>query len=366
MGHGTVQVTDPIARLVQNLVLLERLANGLVKESAARVQALIDEIVADLQRIDPAEPIRSVYQRARVEKLIEAAKERVAGYVASEERALRDALAPVGRAQAQYAQVTLTASLGDAAAVHVTPVTQGALRAILTTEPFQGRLLSEHVERVGANVFVRVRDQIRMGMAAEEGIPEMVRRIRGRSAGFERVGGVAVRRFSGGVLETTTREAEALVRTAVNFIANQALRGTYQANDGLLSGIEIVATLDSRTTELCLSLDGTIVPVDAGPGQLPPFHWNCRTITVPVVDWEKLGVEAPPEATRAARNADGKVEQIPSSVKAEEWLRGQPQSVQEKLLGKGKANLFRRGEITLSDLIRQDESVVPLSALEGR
>jgi len=61
---------------------------------------------------------------------------------------------------------------------------------------------------------------------------------------------------------------------------------------------EIVATLDSHTSEICQELDGTVRPMsEFEPGvTAPPFHVNCRSTTVPYFDDEfSLGGE------RAAR-----------------------------------------------------------------
>ncbi len=49
---------------------------------------------------------------------------------------------------------------------------------------------------------------------------------------------------------------------------------------------EIVATLDSRTSEICQEKDGMIFDMkDYEPGvTAPPFHVNCRSTTAPYFD----------------------------------------------------------------------------------
>lgn len=387
---------DPVARLVQNLLNLERIANTISRDAQQRYQELFEDIVADLREIDPTGPPQATYRRLRTEKFIEAVKSRLRDFTPAQTQWLKDQLAPVGRQQAKAAEATLIASIGDSAAVTNTPITQQRLRAILNTDPFQGRLLKEHTERLSANTLVRVRDQIRIGMANEETIGDMVRRVRGRQAGFIRQdpttgafvkkgtrGAIVKPRFQGGALSTTTREAEALVRTAVNHVSNEGAMGTYRANVDVLRGVEWVSTLDDRTSEICLERDGRVWPVDSPDIEQPPAHYNCRSYLAPAVDWEGLGLDEPPAGTRSARDLSGvseadlrrkvsarrrtgdfgDVTQVPTSVRAEAWLRGQPVRVQEKMLGVGKARLFRDGEITLSDLLRQDNSTVSLSEL---
>lgn len=82
---------------------------------------------------------------------------------------------------------------------------------------------------------------------------------------------------------------------------------------------EILATLDSRTSEICRSMDGQHFPVsemEAGVNA-PPFHPNCRTDTCPWFDdWEELG-GAP---MRAARDLEDKgYKLIPAKMTYREW-----------------------------------------------
>lgn len=78
---------------------------------------------------------------------------------------------------------------------------------------------------------------------------------------------------------------------------------------------EVVATLDSRTSEICQQMDGQVFDMkDFEPGvTAPPFHVWCRSITVPYFDDEfNLG-------ERAARNKDGKTYYVPSNMTYQQW-----------------------------------------------
>lgn len=349
---------DPIGRIVQNLVLLERLSNTIGQDSIRLERALIDQIIHDLERIDPTEPLRIRYRRGRTKRLIEQIRARVREFVPTLDKQIRDGLVQIGRDQALWAEDVLKVTLGAASEnVAHTQITQQRLRAILNTDPFEGRVLKDHVRRIGSNIADRVTVQIRIGMAAEESIPDIVRRIRGRRAR----GG-----FEGGVLQRSTRETEALVRTAVTHVSNEGMRGTFRENEDILAGVRFVATLDGRTTPVCMSFDGEVWPLGSPKIQTPPLHWNCRSILAPEVDWEGLGLPEPPESLRSARDpVTGKVTKIPGDITYEQWLRSQPASVQAEILGVGKARLFRKGEITLADLVRSDRTVVPLKELQG-
>lgn len=79
---------------------------------------------------------------------------------------------------------------------------------------------------------------------------------------------------------------------------------------------EIVATLDSRTSEICQDMDGKHFPMEDYQAGItaPPFHVYCRSTTVPYFDDEfTLGEE------RFARGKDGKTINIDGSVTYKKW-----------------------------------------------
>lgn len=79
---------------------------------------------------------------------------------------------------------------------------------------------------------------------------------------------------------------------------------------------EIVATLDSHTSEICQDMDGEVFKMsDWEVGvTAPPFHVYCRTTTVPYFDENFDEV-----SERAARDEEGKTYYVPENMKYEEW-----------------------------------------------
>ena len=342
---------DPIGEAIRNLFALQRLGNGLSRDSGNLIRALFNDIVSQLARIDPTAPRAAAQQRARIQKLLGEVGEMSRERFDDLHRLIRDGLAHIGTAQGEFAISMLRATLGGAA-VDIAPGRIGInlVKSIVDTNPIQGELLRDWFRDASRKTTIMVRRQIQLGMAQNETIDDMVRRIRGRSVG----GG----RYSGGVMATTTREAEAIVRTAVNEIANVAHLRTYQENDDVVSEVELVATLDTRTTLLCASLDGTRWPVNSPDIRRPPLHIRCRSSLVPRINWAALGLEEPADSTRASM--DG---QVSSSMRYEGWLRGQPAAIQNQILGPTRAELFRQGRVTLEQLVRTDGRVIPISQL---
>lgn len=109
-------------------------------------------------------------------------------------------------------------------------------------------------------------------------------------------------------------QAGRLVMTEQAFISSAAQKDAF--NDLDVEEFEIVATLDSRTSEICREMDGKhFLMKDFQPGvTAPPFHVWCRSTTVPYFDdeWGRSG-------ERAARDEDGNTYYVPDSMIYPEW-----------------------------------------------
>lgn len=75
--------------------------------------------------------------------------------------------------------------------------------------------------------------------------------------------------------------AERLIRTETNHFYNQAANDSYKAMG--IDKYKFIATLDSRTSEICAHMDGKIIEVDEGAVgvNIPPLHPNCRSTIAP-------------------------------------------------------------------------------------
>lgn len=113
--------------------------------------------------------------------------------------------------------------------------------------------------------------------------------------------------------KTSKNKAGRLVMTESAFFGSASRKDCF--NDLGVEKYEIVATLDSHTSEICKELDGKVYNMkDYQPGiTAPPFHVWCRSTTAPYFDDEFEFGE------RAARNSDGKTYYVPSNIKYNEW-----------------------------------------------
>lgn len=105
-----------------------------------------------------------------------------------------------------------------------------------------------------------------------------------------------------------------LVMTEQAFFHSVAQKDCFDELD--VEQYEIVATLDSHTSEICREMDGKHFPMSQWEvgATAPPFHVRCRSTTVPYFDDEFDSV-----GERAARDENGKTYYVPGNMTYKEW-----------------------------------------------
>jgi SPP1 gp7 family putative phage head morphogenesis protein len=115
-------------------------------------------------------------------------------------------------------------------------------------------------------------------------------------------------------MQVSYSSAERIVRTESSFVTHQAAWEGYKAS-GVVEQYEFLATLDSRTSEICRVMDGKVFRLsekEVGVN-FPPLHPNCRSTVVPYFDDEGDPGE------RIARDSDGGVYHVPGNMTYREW-----------------------------------------------
>jgi len=258
------------------------------------------------------------------------------------------------------------------------------LTALVKVKPFEGKTLKQWSKNIAAADISRLEAQVRIGMVNGETGDAIARRL---------VGTVA-QKGKNGVTEITRRQSNAITRTAVNAFSNQAKREFYMANADIFKKEMWVATLDNRTTNICMSLDGRRWNV--GEGRYPPAHMQCRSMRIAVISEEALGRRpARPFTQRqllkefakdnkisaVSKRADlpfgkkGSFDEfsqkrireltgtVPAKVTYQEWLTRQSGDFQDDVLGNTKGKLFRKGELPLTKFVDRAGSELTLSQL---
>jgi len=218
---------------------------------------------------------------------------------------------------------------------------------------------------------------IRSGVFSGETTQQIARRMIGKLE-FGDFGPLSVKQLaqSGGELtKLANNQIQTIVRTSVNQVQNQASQAVYAANSKVAPKYEYVATLDSRTSPICRRLDGQKFAYNKGP--TPPQHFNCRSTTVPVVDFDGLqkkypSLEKPPVGKVVTRPTGEGTGRVPQGTAYGDWLLKQDKKLQVKTLGsEQKVRFFKRiakkegsGQAAIRKLIRNDGSERTLDDLK--
>ena len=233
------------------------------------------------------------------------------------------------------------------------------------------------VEKAFRGIATRNQDllarNIRAGVFSGETTQQIARRLAGR-IDFDFEGTARQAAAAGGdAIKVASHQIQTIVRTSVNQVTNQASQSVYAANKKVSPKYQYVATLDSRTSAICQRLDGQ--KFEYNKGVLPPQHFNCRSTTVPVVDFDGLqkkypDLEKPPTTRLDTRPS--KTGRVPQDTQYGDWLLDADRELQVKTLGsEGKVRIFKKlakkegsGHAALRKMIRNDGTEVSLERLQ--
>lgn len=165
--------------------------------------------------------------------------------------------------------------------------------------------------------------------------------------------------------EMQKQHARTLARTVTNHVSSVARMKTIEENADILDGYEWVSTLDSRTSMVCMSRDGIVYPISEDPikSPKPPAHFSCRSTTIPKVN-PKYSLISRVTGQRPSRGAEGpKV--VAGNTTYNDWLKTQPESFQNQVLGKQKAMLFRNGGLNLGAFVNDIGDTLTLDELRA-
>ena len=330
-------------RAIAHQIYLLRYESGVTRKILNLLAQADKDLAAQLSDIESGFTVEQIDARlAGVRNIISASWEEAG-------RDLSLELADLAEYEANHQEQVIR----DSTPVELNMTTPSAemLIAAVESKPFEGKLLSEWVEKLNEDSYTRIRDAVRMGIVEGESYGQITKRVIGTKA----------LKYADGVTALNQRQAQALVSTAVAHTANQARQTFYGANDDLIKGVQWVSTLDARTTPICQSRDGEVYPVDSGPR--PPAHFRCRSATTPVLkSYRELGInleEAPP-GTRASM--DG---QVSEAETYQTWLKKKSTAFQDEVLGPTRGKLFREG-MDLDRFVDQSGKEYTLAQLRSK
>lgn len=351
-------INDDIAdELIDKDVTRLRVESGMNRKVKNKLKGLRQEAISQVERVDPTAPQYVVHKNRRTETLVLWSKKRA-------DEVYRD----IYRENAK--DLTKLATLEEAGLVDAV---NNTLQFELLTKKLDSRLARElekdtlikgapsklwwqSAGRKWAEDFAR---EMREGVKLNETIPQLTRRLRSLQ----------------GFTERRRREAEALVRTSVQAVANNAREATYAAHSNVIKGRQWLSTMDTRTSDICMALSGAAWDMNNKPinGSTtpwqgpPPAHFNCRSTLVPITkSFAELSKN--PRLKRKLRNIDNNLRKkldggsaVPRTY--EQWLRTKSEAKQIEVLGPTKHKLWKSRKISLKDLINQNHRPLTVDEL---
>jgi SPP1 gp7 family putative phage head morphogenesis protein len=235
-----------------------------------------------------------------------------------------------------------------------------------------GEVLTKAFRGIAVEQAERFSQVVRNGLLTGETTQSIAKRLIGNLEFGETAKTVRQLAAAGGQLTAVAdNQILTLIRTSVNQVANTASQQVYEANQDITEKYRYVATLDSRTSSICAALDGQ--QFEYGKGPTPPQHFNCRSTTVPVIDYDQLSrdfgfkVEPPAVGKRAAAGG-----MVPANENYGQWLKGQSNKIKADALGPGRVPYFNRlaekygARNAMAKLVRDDGSELTLKQLKAR
>jgi SPP1 gp7 family putative phage head morphogenesis protein len=417
---------DPVANIYRNAIDLNRYSNAVANQVVTAYNDVILSAVDDLRRIDIGAATAgggivspASYQAQRLRVILAQLQESLGTWAGTSTALVSSELQGLAELQTQFVteQMRLAIRGGIADARELLPSQIDALQMVRTVQVApnfaatvvsvdptainftlpgtgafnltagqgaamtlpNGQVVEKAFRGLAESQAQMFNTMVRNGLLTGEPTQQIARRLVGNLDFGQQAMSVRQRAQAGGQLtKMADHQVMAIVRTSVQDVSNQASQQVYQANQDITNKYRYLATLDSRTSAICRSLDGQEFKYEEGP--TPPIHFNCRSTTIPIIDYKALKIPPPDWGTgpSSRASADG---QVPGSIRVDGketfnsygyWLKSQPKAYQAEVLGPTRAAYFNKisekvgPRDALARMVREDGSEVTLKQLQQR
>jgi SPP1 gp7 family putative phage head morphogenesis protein len=392
-------MTTP-ASLYRNAIDLNRYSNSVARRIINVYNDIILDSVAQLRAI---EDLDDSFKAARLRSILAQLKESLETWAGDSTEIMVPELQGLAELQSEFVEEQLRKVLpaGSRGLVNTVEISPQFAQAVVTTDPTQinvvalsndlfaavqgapqtfsltaaqgatvtlpnGKVVEKAFRGLAESQAERFSQIVRQGLLTGEPTPEIARRLKGRLEFGQPAQSVKQLQLAGGELtKMANHQVVTIVRTSVNQVSNAASQQVYEANQDVTRKYRYVATLDTRTSAICRALDGR--EFEYGKGPMPPQHFNCRSTTVAVVDYEGLGLTPPKPGRRASMDGP-----VPANESYGQWLSKQSKATQAEVLGAEKVAYFNRlankygPKDAIAKMVRDDGSELTLDQLRKR
>jgi len=389
------------ARLYKNAIDLNRYSNSVARRVINSYNDIIIDAVDQLRVIDDlAAPVKA----ARLRSILAQLKQSLDGWAGDATEITATELQGIAQLQSEFVTEQLRKALPEGilrSNINTVEISPQFAQSVVTTDPTQlnvvtlsddlfaavngapqtysltaaqgatitlpnGQVVSKAFRGIATSQAEQFSQVVRNGLLTGETTPSIAKRLIGSLQFGEEAKTVGQIAAAGGQLtQVADNQIIALVRTSINQVANAASQQVYEGNQDITKKYRYIATLDTKTSAICRALDGR--EFEYGKGPMPPQHFNCRSTTVPVIDYKALDIPPPPEGKRASMDGP-----VPGNETYGQWLAKQPRATQADALGPGKVAYFNRlankygPTDAMAKLVRDDGSELTLAQLRSR
>ena len=329
----TVPVGDGIpAAFYRNAIDLNRFSNSVSKKLVTSYNNVILKAVEQLEKIEK-QPLneRPAYKTARLRSLIKQTKESLNTWADGSVQELISELEGVANVQAGFIEKQIKNSIPKGMtekivdeigySVRSVAVSSSFAKSVVNTDPTalnlsvlksdlagakapqgtfkltakegqtitlpNGNTVKKSFRELAAAEAKRLNQVVRTGLLSGTTTPEIVKELVGNLQKDQKGSLSQLLAQGGAVTKRANSQVTTIVRTTVNQVTNTASQAVYKANPDVTEEYRYVATLDSRTSPVCRDLDSQVFKYNQGP--VPPQHFGCRSTTVAVVNYKKMG-----------------------------------------------------------------------------
>lgn len=389
------------SRLYKNAIDLNRYSNSVARRVINAYNDIIIDAVDQLRVIDDlAAPVKA----ARLRSILTQLKESLDGWAGDATELTAIELQGIAELQSEFVTDELRKAMPPGVLrsnINTVEISPQFAQSVVTTDPTQlnvvtlsddlfaavngapqtysltaaqgatitlpnGQVVSKAFRGIATSQAEQFSQVVRNGLLTGETTPSIAKRLIGSLQFGEEAKTVGQIAAAGGQLtQVADNQIIALVRTSINQVANAASQQVYEGNQDITKKYRYIATLDTRTSAICRALDGR--EFEYGKGPMPPQHFNCRSTTVPVIDYKALDIPPPPEGKRASMDGP-----VPGNETYGQWLAKQPRTTQADALGPSKVAYFNRlankygPTDAMAKLVRDDGSELTLAQLRSR
>lgn len=327
VGKKPGKLPTQIADATYHSVMLERLKAAEVRDFNAMVPLLEKQVNELLERLRGT--TLSEMTRGQINAQLRLLRTAQQAVLAEATDKLERRLRMLAEYEAGFEAATLQRYLTEAGTGTVLTVPSGpAAFALANSVPLSatGDLLLPWVSKMTAEEVDQINKVILRGYSEGWTNDQLATMLRGTKA----------LNYTDGLLPRMGKHNATIVRTAIQHVASTAREQVWRDNEDVIDRYRWVATLDSRTSPTCRTLDGQ--EFELGKGPRPPIHPNCRSTTIAVIQ----GLEGLLDNLQRA-SVNG---QVPANLTYYEWLKTQSAEFQQDVLGPSRYKIFKRADMT--------------------